>query len=188
MLDQPKYGNDIEVADEMLIQVHNHVCNYARSRNRHVGLHSYLVVNINNHANAILGRHTGASPDGRESGTPMANANNPSSGFDRNGITAFLNSIAKPSIDIHAGSVQNMKFSKEVYQHHFKEVQALLATYFDAGGSQAMINVLGREDLQNALEHPEKYSNLVVRVGGFTARFVELDRDVQQEILNRTLY
>lgn len=64
----------------------------------------------------------------------------------------------------------------------------MLKAYFDNGGSQAMVTVVGREDLENAMLCPEKYSNLIVRVGGFSARYVELDRDVQIEILNRTEY
>jgi pyruvate-formate lyase len=56
------------------------------------------------------------------------------------------------------------------------------------GGAQAMITVLGKDDLLNAMKHPEKYQNLMVRVGGFSARFVELDKDVQEEILTRTMY
>ena len=64
----------------------------------------------------------------------------------------------------------------------------LLNTYFDNGGTQAMISVVNRNDLENALKHPELYPNLLVRVGGFTERFVSLAEDIQQEILSRTLY
>ena len=63
----------------------------------------------------------------------------------------------------------------------------LYDSYFGRGGTQAMINVIGREDLENARKEPEKYSNLIVRVGGFSARYVELADDVQLDILNRTL-
>ncbi len=187
-LNVPKYGNDIEEADEMLINVHNHVCNFVREQGPKVGLDSYLVVNINNHANTILGRHTGATPDGRKDGEHMANANNPQSGQDKNGITAVLNSLIKPAIDIHAGSVQNMKFSKEMFNERRLVTKALLNTYFENGGSQAMISVLGKEDLQGAIERPQDYPNLIVRVGGFSSRFIDLAPDVQQEILHRTLY
>ena len=67
-------------------------------------------------------------------------------------------------------------------------VRNVLGTYFDNGGAQAMISVVNRDDLQQAMLHPENYSHLFVRVGGFSARFVELAHDVQLEILNRTLY
>jgi pyruvate-formate lyase len=188
MQKSPKYGNDIEEADDMLKKIHDHVCEFTRDQAAKVGLHSYLVVNINNHANTILGRKTHASADGRVAFAPMANANTPSSGQDKNGITAMLNSIVKPRTDIHAGAVQNIKFSKELFNDSRQVVKELLDTYFDQGGAQAMITVLGKDDLLNAMKHPEKYQNLMVRVGGFSARFVELDKDVQEEILTRTMY
>ena len=72
-------------------------------------------MNINNAQNTTLARWVGASPDGRKSGTPMANANNPSSGSDKNGLTAMLNSIVKPSHANMAGMVQNMRFTKETW-------------------------------------------------------------------------
>ena len=184
----PKYGNDDSIADEMLVKVHNHICHFTSEQASRVGLHHYLVVNINNHANSILGRKTHASADGREAYTPMANANTPSSGMDKKGITAMMNSIVKPASDIHAGTVQNLKFSKELFNENRKTVKLLLESYFDNGGTQAMITVLGKKDLLNAIEHPAKYPNLLVRVGGFSARFVELDRDVQEEIIARILY
>ena len=82
----------------------------------------------------------------------------------------------------------NMKFSKETFNDmRHTVIRPLLNSYFDRGGTQAMINVLGREDLENARKDPEKYSNLIVRVGGFSARYVELADDVQLDILNRTL-
>lgn len=184
----PKYGNDDDVADAMLVRVHEHVCRYVRDQKDRVGLHTYLVVVINNSANTLMGRHTAASPDGRRAGTPMNNGNNPSSGSDRKGITAFLNSIVKPSPNIHAGAVQNMKFSPDLFQQKRPVLRALLDTYFDRGGAQAMITVVSRGDLERAMQAPEQYRNLFVRVGGFSARFVDLPRDVQLEILHRTLY
>ncbi|NUM68298.1 hypothetical protein HUU39_24015 [candidate division KSB1 bacterium] len=102
--------------------------------------------------------------------------------------TAFLNSIVKPRPSIHAGAVQNMKFSRELFANGRTKLRALLDTYFAKGGAQAMITVVNRKELEAALLEPEKYQHLFVRVGGFSARFVELARDVQLEILSRTLY
>ena len=116
------------------------------------------------------------------------NGNAPSSGNDRKGITAMLNSIAKPAPAIHAGAVQNMKFSRELFTTRRAQLEALLATYFARGGAQAMITVVCRDDLERAMAEPEKYRHIFVRVGGFSARFVDLPRDVQLEILQRTLY
>ncbi|MGE5352144.1 MAG: pyruvate formate lyase family protein [Acidobacteriota bacterium] len=188
MLSCPKYGNDDECADTMLLKVHTHVAEYTRSQKDKTNLHSYLIVIINNSANTLLGHQTSASADGRKSGQPMNNGNNPASGFDRQGLTAMLNSIVKPSTYIHAGAVQNMKFSRDMFTKKRPVVESLLQTYFEKGGAQAMITVVNRNDLENAMKEPEKYGHIFVRVGGFSARFVELSRDVQMEILNRTLY
>jgi len=188
MLDLAKYGNDENEADEMLLRVDRDVFAMVREQAQRVGLHSYLVVVINNNANTVMGRYTAASPDGRPAFTPMNNGNNPSSGMDKNGVTAFLNSIVKPPVNLAAGLVQNMKFSKDLFAKHPKEIEQLLSVYWAKGGAQAMITVIGRDDLQNAIKNPQEYQNLIVRVGGYSARFVDLDADIQQEILNRTLY
>lgn len=188
MLSCPKYGNDDPVADEMYLRVHNHVCNFTRKQRESTGLHSYLVVIINNDANTVMGLQTPASPDGRLAYTYMNPGNNPSGGSDKNGLTAFLNSLVKPDPSIHAGAVQNMKFSKELFKNNRKQLEALLTTYFIKGGTQAMITVVSRGELEDAMKHPEKYQNLIVRVGGFSERFVNLPPETQREILSRTLY
>jgi pyruvate-formate lyase len=188
LIDAPKYGNDDDRADQMLLAVHNHICNAVRGQAERVGLHTYLVVIINNSANSLMGRWTAASADGRRARTPMNNGNAPASGNDRKGVTAMLNSVAKPSTAIHAGAVQNMKFSRELFATRRAELEALLETYFARGGAQAMITVVSRGDLQHALADPASYRHIFVRVGGFSARFVDLPRDVQLEILERTLY
>lgn len=183
----PKYGNDHHGADEMASRVHNHVCLLAKSKAANVGLSSYLVVVINNWANTLLGRYTLASADGRMAGEPMANGNNPSPGADRSGVTAFLNSLAKLDPSIHAGAVQNMKFSREWFGKDRPKFEALLKTYFLRGGAQAMITVVSRADLESALLEPAKWGHLLVRVGGFSIRFIDLPEDAQREVLARTL-
>jgi pyruvate-formate lyase len=188
LLDAPKYGNDDDVADRMLLAVHEHVCRYVRSQRERLPLHTYQVVIINNSANTLMGHGTAASADGRRAGTPMNNGNAPSGGCDRKGVTAMLNSIVKPDPAIHAGAVQNLKFSRELFTTRREALEALLDTYFDRGGAQAMITVVSRGELEAALREPEKYRHVFVRVGGFSARFVDLPRDVQMDILNRTLY
>lgn len=188
LLQAPKYGNDNPEADEMALRVHHHICEYTRDRAQHCGLDSYLVVVINNSANTSMGKYTLASADGRRAYQPLANANNPSGGSDVNGLTAILNSLVKLPTDIHAGSVQNLKLSREMFSRFYEKTKGILDVYFARGGSQLMINVLGRGDLENALKEPEKHRNLIVRVGGFCARFVELEPAVQQEIMSRTMY
>lgn len=190
LLNMDKFGNDLEEVDDMMKAVHEMVCfTMLDISGKYYGLDCFGMVNINNRDNTTYGRNTGATPDGRLAGNPLSNANNPTSGMDKNGVTAFVNSLLKARGDIHFGTVQNMKFSKETFNDMRKTVIfPLMDSYFGRGGTQAMINVVGREDLENARKDPEKYSNLIVRVGGFSARYVELADDVQLEILNRTLH
>ena len=91
----------------------------------------------------------------------------------------MLNSILKPSHANHAGMVQNMRFTKETWNDANGKTQALLKDYFDRGGAHAMITVVGKDDLKNAMERPDEYRDL---------RYVELTKDVQQEIYDRTTY
>ncbi|MDR1617803.1 MAG: hypothetical protein LBS06_01990 [Treponema sp.] len=188
MMDAPKFGNDIACVDDILLDLHNYICATVREQAPKAGLESYLCVNINNAQNTTLARWVGATPDGRKSGMPLANANNPASGSDKNGLTAMLNSIVKVPHNNMAGMVQNLRFTRETWSHQDGKVQALIADYFDRGGAQAMITVVGREDLRNAMEHPDEYRDLIVRIGGLSARFVGLQKDVQQEIYDRTTY
>ena len=189
MLGVDKYGNDLEEVDEMMARVHEQVSYSALAQaGKYELLDEFGMVSINNSFNTLLGRQTGATPNGRCAGDSLSNANNPTAGMDKNGVTAFINSLLKARTDIHYGVVQNMKFGKETFNDMRETVaKPTLASYFDRGGAQAMITVVGREDLENARIHPEKYTNLIVRVGGFSARYIELDDDVQLDILNRTL-
>ena len=189
LLNLDKFGNDLDDVDDMMTAVHEMVCEKMLDiSGKYYGLDCFGMVNINNRDNTTYGRNTGATPDGRRAGDSLSNANNPTAGMDKNGVTAFVNSLLKARGDIHFGTVQNMKFSKETFNNMRQSIiLPLMDSYFGRGGTQAMINVVGREDLENARLHPEKYTNLIVRVGGFSARYVELADDVQLDILNRTL-
>jgi pyruvate-formate lyase len=187
-LDLPKFGNDNAEVDALAVDFHEKLCGMVRSQAPRVGLDSYLVVVINNRMNTLFGLNTPASADGRLANTYMANANNPTGGMDKNGLTAMLNSLLKLRPHLHAGSVQNMRFSREMFGGLRPKTEAVLKGYFDGGGAQAMITVLGRQDLEKAMKTPGAYKNLIVRVGGFSAKFVELAPPVQQELLSRTLY
>ncbi|MEM8873988.1 MAG: pyruvate formate lyase family protein [Planctomycetota bacterium] len=185
----PKWGNDDPAVDDLAAEQHRTLCGVTRKHGKRVGLDSYLVVIINNQANTILGRHTGATPDGRPAGRPFANGNNPAGGADRNGITALLRSLARLDPTVHAGAVQNLKLSPDLFSEcNCPRTDALLRGYFGLGGTQLMITVVNADDLLDAYEHPERHPNLLVRVGGFSARFVELARDVQREIISRTCH
>ncbi len=187
LVQAPKFGNDDAYVDDIAVEMHEYICNGIKDSAAKVGMDSYLVVIINNQVNTEWGRATSASADGRHQGVYMSNANNPQSGADKNGPTAMLNSLAKLKAEVHAGSVQNIKFSKDMFNGKRPIVEALMDGYFEQGGPQLMVSVVGKGELEAAYHNPQNYPNLVVRVGGFSARFVNLDRDVQLEILNRTL-
>lgn len=186
--ESPKYGNDDNYADDIMVQLHDFMCNNMRDQRDRTNLDWYLNVLINNKQNTILGRWVGASADGRKAGREMANANTPAGGNDKKGITALLNSLVKPSHKIHAGTVQNMRFGRDFFNNDRPKFEFLLNTYFKKGGAQAMITVINRGDLENALVEPEKHHDLFVRIGGFSSRYIDLPRDVQLEILSRVTY
>ena len=186
MIESPKFGNDIDEVDSIAAELHEFTCFEIAKQAPRVGLDSWLVVVINNQVNTEWGRATASSPDGRIAGMYMSNANNPQSGADVNGPTAMLNSLAKIRSDINAGTVQNIKFSYKLFNQDRVKVLALFKTYFKKGGPQLMVNIVNQADLIDAFHHPELHRDLIVRVGGFSARFVNLDRDVQQEIMDRT--
>jgi pyruvate-formate lyase len=183
-----KYGNDDPEADFLLCAVSDHVAAHTHAQAKRIGLDHFLIVNINNHMNVGLGAQTGASAEGRRSMAPLANGNTPTAGNDTQGITAFLNSIVKPDVSLHAGYTHNMKFSRSAFRDERPKMEALLQTYFANGGAQAMLTVVGRGDMEAALREPEKYRDLIVRVGGFSARFVELTPAIQRDLISRTLY
>jgi pyruvate-formate lyase len=188
MMDVPKFGNDEAFVDDILLDLHNFLCETVRKQAPKVGLKSYLCVNINNAQNTTLGRWVGATPDGRRSGMPMANANNPASGTDKNGLTCMLNSLVKLPHDNMAGMVQNLRFTRETWNNKDGKAQRLVKDYFERGGAQLMVTVVGKQDLERAMAHPEDHKDLIVRIGGLSARFVNLKKDVQQEIYDRTSY
>jgi len=186
LIDAPKYGNDDNYSDEIAIKVHEHLCSSIKKQKEVTNLDSHLVVIINNEMNTWYGKGCIASADGRKKQLPLAPGNAASGGMDRNGPTALLNSVAKLDPSIHAGSVQNIKFSTDMFTKHLEKFNAMLKTYFQRGGTQLMVTVVNQKDLLDAIINPKNYPNLLVRVGGFSARFIELSKEVQQEIISRT--
>ena len=118
----------------------------------------------------------------------MNPANNPQGGADKNGPTALLNSLSRFDAKYHGGSVQNIKFTPNMFNKNRKIIKSLFDTYFKKGGCHLMVTVVDRGVLKDAQDHPEKYPDLVVRVSGFSAIFVNLERDVQDEVMSRVLY
>ncbi|MBR6165925.1 MAG: hypothetical protein IKQ45_08380 [Clostridia bacterium] len=184
----PKFGNDDPAADEMARIVNTHVFETTARQAEAQGLSSYLVVMINNGANVDLGRNTLATADGRRAFTYLSNGNNPMAGMDHSGLPALLRSLASTRMDLTAGTAQNLKLSKDLFSRHPDVVRDLIDTAFDMGILSLNISVMDRGEMEDAMVHPELHRNLFVRVGGFSARFVDLDQGTQADMLSRALY
>lgn len=187
-LDCDKYGNDLDTADSMANDLYEFVSKGVRERGIKLGMQYFLIVISNNQLNTEWGNRTSASPDGRLSTMYMNPANGPQGGADKSGPTALLNSLAKFDAKYHAGSVQNIKFSPYMFNEKRALIKALFKTYFKRGGCHLMVTVVDKKVLEDAITHPEKYPNLIVRVSGFSAVFVNLTSNVQQELLSRVTY
>ncbi len=188
LLAADKYGNDLGTADGMAADLYEHIAKGVRQRGIDAGMQYYLVVISNNQMNTDWGLVTAASPDGRLNRLHMNPANNPQSGADHSGPTAMLNSLVKLDPRYHAGSVQNIKLTPRLFQKERDKVDALFKTYFQQGGCHLMVTVVDRGVLEDAVEHPEKYPTLLVRVSGFSAVFVNLQASIQHEVMARVLY
>ncbi|MBO0453725.1 pyruvate formate lyase family protein [Candidatus Enterococcus murrayae] len=186
--EQGKYGNDIAEVDELANDFYEFVAKGIRERGITKGMQYYLIVISNNQTNTEWGRETSASLDGRYAGQFMNPANNPQGGAAQSGPTAVLNSLATFDAKYHGGSVQNIKFTPSMFNKNRTKINYLFNTYFKKGGCHLMVTIVDHGILEDAQKHPEKYPNLIVRVSGFSAIFVNLDKDVQDELLSRTLY
>lgn len=188
LLNCPKYGNDDTYADTIYLKLYDHVSRYTRAAGIRNGLHHYGIVIINNQGNTEWGLKTSASADGRRNTVFLNPSNNPQGGADKHGPTAVLKSISKLDSRFHLGSVQNIKFQTSFFKENMDKIKLLFKTYFKLGGCQLMVTVIDSHALEDAMVHPEKYPDLIVRVSGFSAVFVNLDREVQKELLSRTMH
>jgi pyruvate-formate lyase len=143
---------------------------------------------INNDANVVLGRKTLATADGRRAYTYLSNGNGPMAGMDRSGLTSLIRSMASTDMSLTAGTAQNLKLSRDLFVRHRDELNDLIDAAWDLGILSLNVSVMNPGDMEDAMAHPEKYPNLFVRVGGFSARFTELDPGTQQDVLHRTMY
>lgn len=184
----PKYGNDDEECDELANDLYEFVAKGIREKgiDNHMGY--YLIVISNNQTNTDWGHDTDASLDGRKKGVYMNPANNPQGGAAKSGPTAVLNSLAKFKAKYHGGSVQNIKFTPRMMHEDKEKVKVLFETYFKKGGCQLMVTCVDHGVLEDAQKHPENYPDLIVRVAGYSAIFINLTPDIQEELLSRALY
>lgn len=188
LLKQDKYGNDKKECDELANRCYEYVAKGIRQQGIDAGMGYYLIVISNNQTNTDWGHQTDASLDGRNKGVYMNPANNPQGGAAKSGPTVVLNSLVHFDAKYHGGTVQNIKFTPRMMHEDKEKVKALFETYFENGGCQLMVTVVDHGQLEDAQKHPEKYPDLIVRVAGYSAVFVNLTKDIQDELLSRTLY
>jgi formate C-acetyltransferase len=187
-LNAPKYGNDDSYVDNIAKDCLNIVVKELRKHETLPG-QGYGATISPVAAHIPYGFLCGATPDGRKKGTPLSDACSPSQGSDVNGPTATIKSVSNlEHINLVQGTIFNMKMHPAALQTAagMAKWADLIRTYFDLGGWEIQFNVVGAETLREAQAHPEDYKNLVVRVVGYSAFFVELEKVVQDDIIRRT--
>lgn len=185
----PKYGNDIESVDRKMTDLMGLFSTTVYNQKTTSGKGKFQCGFYTVMHHALLGQKTGASCDGRYAHTSLANSLSHAQGTDVNGPTAVINSINKIPMDFMGnGGVLDIKFLPSFFEKytHVQAVRYLIETYFEKGGLELQINVIDRETLRKAQIEPEKYKNLVVRVSGYSAYFVNLVKELQDEIILRT--
>ncbi|MFT4006636.1 MAG: pyruvate formate lyase family protein [Lacrimispora sp.] len=188
LIDQDKYGNDKTECDALANDLYEFVAKGNRQRGIDYGMGYFLIVISNNQTNTDWGHETSASLDGRKTGVYLNPANNPQGGAAKNGPTACLNSLSLFKAKYHGGSVQNIKFTPRMFNRDREKIKMMFDTYFKKGGCQLMVTVVDRGILEDAQKNPQNYPDLIVRVAGYSAVFVNLTKDIQEELLSRMLY
>lgn len=186
----PKFGNDIQEVDEIRKDISDFVFKEMRKQKGVAG-GNYIPGEVIFVSHEWAGNNIGATPDGRLAREVLADSAGASQGRDRKGPTALLNSVLKIPVDAPLTSVVlNMKFMKSMWNEANTniKIKSLFKNFFKRGGMQLQINVCDAEILKLAMQNPEKYSSLVVRVGGYSAYFSMLSRTLQEEIMKRTEY
>lgn len=190
----PKFGNDDDVSNEIgsdfvgfwaknKMSFHNTLYGRGPIGGRFVPSTATVAANV------PMGEYVGATPDGRKAGTPLSEGISAFGGSDIEGPTALANSVAQlPNELMIGGQLLNIKFNPAAFtsEQGIQNFLALLKGYFDKKGFQMQINVVDKATLLEAQHTPENYRDLMVRVAGYSAYFVSIDKDLQNDIIRRT--
>ncbi|HEU5158273.1 MAG TPA: formate C-acetyltransferase [Streptosporangiaceae bacterium] len=190
--DYPAYGNNDDRADRIAVHLVETFMAKVRARPSYRGAeHTLSVLTIT--SNVVYGRHTGNTPDGRRAGEPFAPGANPMNGRDRHGMVAAALSVAKIPYDqardgISLTETVTPEGLGRTLDERIGNLAGVLDGYTDAGGFHMNVNVLDRATLLDAMAHPERYSQLTVRVSGYAVNFVRLTPEQQRDVVNRTFH
>ncbi len=184
----PKYGNDNDYADAITERVFNSYFNTLDGRPNTKG-GRYRVNLLPTTVHIYFGSVVGALPNGRKAHEPLSEGISPSQGADTHGPTAVMKSAARIDHARTGGTLLNMKFTRPVLEGEgIERLGDLIRSYFIMDGHHVQFNVVDAATLRDAQENPEQYQNLIVRVAGYSDYFVDIGRELQDEIISRTAH
>ena len=186
--ESPKYGNDDSEADELASELFTYIADEIESYRSKFGVMTPGILPVS--GNTPFGLEVGALPSGRRAGMPLADGVSPNGGTDTNGPTAVLKSVACiPHDRFVQGTLLNMKLDPQMInsENGIRQVMAMLKGMCSLGVFHVQFNVVSQDKLIEAQKHPEENRDLLVRVAGYTAFFVELGKEVQDDIIARTV-
>ncbi len=186
----PKFGNDIEYVDSINKEIVQWAASEVQKKKDARGGNFDFTL-MSQSVNVPHGQAVGATPDGRHAGEPLNDNASPMMGRDINGPTATIRSVASlDSSKFYAGALFNLRFDPKGVEGEkgIHTIQGIIKEFFNEGGQHIQINVVDDETLRKAQIDPENYRGLVVRVAGYMAYFTELDRSVQDALINRTAH